>query len=169
MIMSIHLHINIQESAFGAGIRRFGRYADRYAADGRGPRVSTLEAIDLAGQVGDLSAVDPTFPFDPSDLPLDDVKTALKRNVLRAIDVNDTYRGWDDGMIVGSVHLTETFEFFYALRDAGREGVWQLDRFPFGEDAVEAARAGVRVTRSIHRALGLVDREGLAAAQKAQD
>ncbi|WP_218825759.1 sugar phosphate isomerase/epimerase [Streptosporangium subroseum] len=60
---------------------------DRYATDGYGPPVSTLEAIDLAGQVGDLSVVDLTFPFDPPDLPLDDVKTALKRNGLRAIAV----------------------------------------------------------------------------------
>ncbi|MGC5016195.1 TIM barrel protein [Streptosporangium sp. DT93] len=318
--MSSHSRIDIHEPTFGAGIWHFGRYVDRYATDGYGPPVSTLEAIDLAGQVGDLSVVDLTFPFDPPELPLDEVKAALERNGLRAIavtpeiytrrfvrgaftnpdaevrrqavelvsrgaetarelgcdyvklwpgqdgwdypfqadhselwrfsldavrelatafpdlrfaieykpreprnsmvfssaaktllgieeiglpnvgilldfghslyggespadaarlaisrgrlfaiDVNDNHRGWDDDMIVGSVHLTETFEFFYALRDAGWDGVWQLDQFPFRENSVEAARAGIRVMKNIHRALDLVDREALAAAQKAQD
>jgi xylose isomerase len=305
---------------FGAGIWHFGRYVDRYATDGYGPPVDTLGAIDLAGQVGELSVVDLTYPFDPPDLPVERVEEALKSKGLRAIavtpeiytrrfsrgaftnpdegvrrqaielvseaaavarrlgcdyvklwpgqdgwdypfqsdhselwrlsldavrelatnfpdlrfaieykpreprntmvfssvaktllgieeiglpnvgilldfghslyggespadaarlaisrgrlfaiDVNDNYRGWDDDMVVGSVHLTETFEFFYALREAGWDGVWQLDQFPFREDSVEAARAGIRVMKAIHRALGLVDREALAAAQRAQD
>ncbi|MBB5136440.1 xylose isomerase [Thermocatellispora tengchongensis] len=318
--MSSHERIDIQMPTFGAGIWHFGRYVDRYATDGYGPPVSTLEAIDLAGQVGELSVVDMTYPFDPAGLGVDEVADALKRNNLRAIavtpeiytrrfsrgaftnpdpavrrqaielvseaaevarrlgcdyvklwpgqdgwdypfqvdhsevwklsldavrelagtfpdlrfaieykpreprntmvfssvaktllgieeiglpnvgilldfghslyggespadaarlamsrgrlfaiDVNDNYRGWDDDMVVGSVHLVETFEFFYALADAGWEGVWQLDQFPFREDSVEAARAGIRVMKTIHRALGLVDREALAAAQQAQD
>ncbi|GAA0974691.1 TIM barrel protein [Acrocarpospora macrocephala] len=312
--------IEIQDRVFGAGIWHFGRYVDRYATDGYGPPVSTLQAIDRAGQVEDLSVVDLTFPFDPADLPVAEVEDALKRNGLRAIaitpeiytrrftrgaftnpdaqvrrqaielvsqgaevarqlgcdyvklwpgqdgwdypfqadhsqlwrfsldavgelaaafpdlrfaieykpreprnsmvfssvsktllgieeiglpnvgilldfghslyggespadaarlaisrgrlfaiDVNDNYRGWDDDMVVGSVHLTETFEFFYALQDAGWDGVWQLDQFPFREDSVEAARAGIRVMKAIDRALGLVDREALTAAQQAQD
>ncbi|MCG5218243.1 sugar phosphate isomerase/epimerase family protein [Streptosporangium sp. KLBMP 9127] len=318
--MSSHDRIDIQEPTFGAGIWHFGRYVDRYATDGYGPPVDTLAAIDLAGQVGDLSVVDLTFPFDPPDLPVEEVRAALDRNGLRAIavtpeiytrrfvkgaftnpdagvrreaielvsraaevarllgcdyvklwpgqdgwdypfqvdhseiwrfsvegvrelastfpdlrfaieykpreprntmvfssaaktllaideiglpnvgvlldfghslyggespadaarlamsrgrlfaiDVNDNHRGWDDDMIVGSVHLTETFEFFHALREARWEGVWQLDQFPFREDSVEAARAGIRVMKSIHRALGLLDHDALTAAQRAQD
>jgi xylose isomerase len=317
--MHSHSRINIQSPVFGAGIWHFGRYVDRYATDGYGPPVSTLEAIDLAGQVGELSVVDMTYPFDPG-LSVDDVAGALKRNGLRAIavtpevytrrfsrgaftnpdaavrrqavelvseaaavarrlgcdyvklwpgqdgwdypfqvdhaqvwkysldavrelagafpdlrfaieykpreprntmvfssvaktllaideiglpnvgilldfghslyggespadaarlaisrgrlfaiDVNDNYRGWDDDMVVGSVHLIETFEFFHALHTAGWDGVWQLDQFPFREDSVEAARAGIRMMKTIHRALGLLDHEALAAAQQAQD
>ncbi|MDY7102167.1 MAG: sugar phosphate isomerase/epimerase family protein [Actinomycetota bacterium] len=305
---------------FGAGIWHFGRYVDRYATDGYGPPVSTLEAIDKAGEVGWLSVVDLNFPFNPPDLAVDEVHDALKRNELRAIavtpeiytrrfsrggftnpdpeirreaielvargaevarelgcdyvklwpgqdgwdypfqvdhgeiwqlsldavkelatrfsdlrfaieykpreprnrmvfssvartllgieeigldnvgilldfghslyggetpadaarmaisrgrlfaiDVNDNFRGWDDDMVVGSVHLTETFEFFLALADAGWEGVWQLDQFPFREDSVDAAKAGVETMIAIHRAIQLLDREALADAQKRQD
>ena len=39
-------------------------------------------------------------------------------------------------MVVGSVHLVETFEFFYTLRKNNWDGVWQLDQFPFREDSV---------------------------------
>lgn len=310
----------MQSPVFGAGIWHFGRYVDRYASDGYGPPVSTLEAIGLAGQVEDLSVVDMTYPFDPAGLSVEEVGAALKQNDLRAIavtpeiytrrfsrgaftnpdagvrraavelvseaagvarvlgcdyvklwpgqdgwdypfqadhrqlwrwsldavgelaaafpdlrfaieykpreprnamlfssvaktllgieeiglpnvgilldfghslyggespadaarlamsrgrlfaiDVNDNYRGWDDDMVVGSMHPIETFEFFYALHEAGWEGVWQLDQFPFREDSVQAARDGIAVMKRIHRALGRLDRDALAAAQQAQD
>jgi xylose isomerase len=38
---------------------------------------------------------------------------------LYGIDVNDNFRGWDDDLGVGSVHLTETLEFFHPLRECG--------------------------------------------------
>ena len=308
------------EPLFGAGIWHFGQYVDRYATDGYGPPVSTLEAIDRAGQVGSLSVVDLTFPFAPADLPVADVADALKRNSLRAIaitpeiytrkfvkgaftnpdaavrreaielisagaevarelgcdyvklwpgqdgwdypfqadyaeiwkysvegvrelattfpdlkfaieykpreprnrmvfsgvartllaieemgqpnvgilldfghslyggespadaaqlaisrgrlfaiDVNDNFRGWDDDMVVGSVHLTETFEFFWTLRDCGWDGVWQLDQFPFREDSVDAANTAITTLKRIHRALDRLDTDGLAEAQERQD
>jgi xylose isomerase len=55
------------------------------------------------------------------------------------------------------------------LSSAGWEGVWQLDQFPFREDSVEAARAGIRVMKAFHRALQLLDEEALAEAQSRQD
>ena len=47
-----------QEPRYGAGLWHFAQYVDRYATDGYGPPVTTLEAIDLAGQVGDLAVVE---------------------------------------------------------------------------------------------------------------
>jgi xylose isomerase len=101
--------------------------------------------------------------------PADAARMAIARGRLFAIDVNDNYRGWDDDMVTGSMHPIETFEFFHALHDAGWEGVWQLDQFPFREDSVQAARDGIAVMKRIHRALGRLDRDALAAAQQAQD
>jgi xylose isomerase len=312
--------VDIHEPTYGAGIWHFASYVDRYATDGYGDPVTTLEAIELAGQVGELSVVDLNWPFAPAHLDADTVGTALKEQGLRAIaitpeiytrqftkggftnpdpatrraaidlvanatevaralgceyvklwpgqdgfdypfqadhaqlwqmsvdavrelataapdlkfaieykpreprnrmvfssaartllaiedtgcdnvgilldfghslyggetpaeaarlaisrgrlfaiDVNDNFRGWDDDMVVGSVHLTETFEFFYALRDAEWDGVWQLDQFPFRENSVEAARAGVRMMKGFHEALKRLDRDALQAAQAKQD
>ena len=308
------------EPLYGAGIWHFMQYRDRYATDGYGPPISTLEAIDRAGQVGDLSVVDITYPFTPPDLEIEQLEERLRDNKLRAvaltpeiytrtfrrgaftnpdsdvrrqaielvsaaadlvrrlacdyvklwpgqdgwdypfqadykalwkmsveavrelaqrhpdlrfaieykpreprnrmtfssaartllaidemdvpnvgilldfghslyglespadaaqmilgrgrlyaIDVNDNFRGWDDDLVVGSVHLTETLELFYALRECGWDGVWQLDQFPFREDSVEAAREGISVMRTIHRALDALDVEALRAAQDRQD
>lgn len=310
----------VQEPRYGAGLWHFGQFLDRYATDGYGPPVTTLEAIGKAGQVGDLSVVDLNFPFNPGTLSLDEVGAALKENGLAAvgltpdiytrrfsrgaftnpdpevrraavelvsqaadgvralgadyvkvwpgqdgwdypfqsdyrqlwkysvdamrelaqrhadlrfvieykpreprnrmtfssaartlmaiqhmgvdnvgvlldfghalyggespaesaqmcidagklfaIDVNDNFRGWDDDMVVGSVHLVETFEFFHVLQANGWEGVWQLDQFPFREDSVDAARAGIEVMRSFWRALQVLDTDALTAAQERQD
>ena len=101
--------------------------------------------------------------------PAEAARLIHSRGLLYGIDVNDNFRGWDDDLVVGSVHLVETFEFFYALRDCGWDGVWQLDQFPFREDSVEAAREGINTMRSIHRALDLLDVAALREAQDRQD
>lgn len=72
---------------FGAGIWMFGQFVDRYATDGYGPPVGTLEAIDRAGQVGDLKLLDVNFPFSDPNLAVEKVRDALDRNGLRAIAI----------------------------------------------------------------------------------
>jgi xylose isomerase len=72
---------------FGAGIWHFATYVDRYATDGYGPPVSLIEAIDKAGQVGDLSVVDLNYPFVDPKLSFDEVEVALKRNNLGVIGI----------------------------------------------------------------------------------
>jgi xylose isomerase len=62
---------------FGAGIWLFGQFVDRYATDAYGPPVSTIEAIERAGAVGDLEVLDINYPFSDPDIGVDDVKRAL--------------------------------------------------------------------------------------------
>jgi len=71
---------------YGAGIWHFATYVDRYATDGYGDPVTLLEAIDLAGQVGDLSVVDINAPW-AGDISVDQVEAALKRNNLGVIGI----------------------------------------------------------------------------------
>ncbi|MCZ0856726.1 TIM barrel protein [Actinomyces israelii] len=307
------------EPVFGAGLWNFATYVDRYAVDGYGDPRSTIEQIELAAEVGDISYVDLNYPFT-GGLTTTDVKAALERTGLKAIgvtpdiylrehqmgaftnpdpakresaraimqgaadavrelvaryvkiwpgqdgfdypfqvdykelsrlavegmrdlaranpdlkfvieykpreprthmfwssaaktvlgiqamgvdnvgvlldfghalfggespaeaaqllidhgllwgmDVNDNYRGWDDDMVVGTVHMTEALEFFHTLRVNGWEGVWQLDQFPFREDVVDNARTSIRFLKALHRALDRLDEEALAEAQRCQD
>lgn len=307
------------QPVFGAGLWNFATYVDRYATDGYGPARSTIEQIELAGQVKDITYVDLNFPFTEG-LTTADVKAALEANNLQAIgvtpdiylrehrmgaftnpdpearasaraimdgaaqavrdlgakyvkiwpgqdgydypfqvdyreisrlaiegmrdlakahpdlkfviefkpreprthmwwstaaktvlgiqamgvdnvgvlldfghalfggespaevaqllidhnllwgmDVNDNYRGWDDDMVVGTLHLPEIFEFFHVLKVNNWEGVWQLDQFPFREDAVENARLSIDFLKALHRALDTIDEEALAEAQAQQD
>ena len=72
---------------FGAGIWHFATYVDRYATDGYGEPVTLPHMIDLAGQVGDLSVVDITYPFADPALTLPDLDAALGRNNLKVIGI----------------------------------------------------------------------------------
>lgn len=93
----------------------------------------------------------------------------IDHGLLWGMDVNDNLRGWDDDMVVGTVHPVELFEFFYTLKINGWEGVWQLDQFPFREDTVEAAKLSIRFLKGIHHALDELDIDALREAQTSQD
>lgn len=71
-----------RELTFGAGLWMFGQFVDRYATDAYGPPVGLLEAIDRAGAVGDLVALDINYPFDEG-VTVAQIRAALERNGLR--------------------------------------------------------------------------------------
>ena len=101
--------------------------------------------------------------------PAEAAQLLIDHGLLWGMDVNDNYRGWDDDMVVGTVHMTEALEFFHTLRVNGWEGVWQLDQFPFREDVVDNARTSIRFLKALHRALDRLDEDALAEAQAGQD
>jgi xylose isomerase len=68
---------------FGAGIWLFGQFVDRYATDAYGPPVTTLEAIEQAGQVGDIEVLDINYPFT-AGVTVDEVAAALSANGIGA-------------------------------------------------------------------------------------
>jgi xylose isomerase len=72
---------------FGAGIWLFGQFVDRYATDAYGPPVSTIEAIERAGAVGDLEVLDVNYPFSDPDMTVDEVGRALETAGLRAATI----------------------------------------------------------------------------------
>jgi xylose isomerase len=72
---------------YGAGIWHFATYVDRYATDGYGDPRSVLDAIDIAGQVRDLSVVDLNYPFFGGEFTNEQVGEALERNKLSVIGI----------------------------------------------------------------------------------
>lgn len=101
--------------------------------------------------------------------PAGSAQLIIDHGRLFGMDVNDNLRGWDDDLVVGTVHMTEIFEFFYVLKINNWEGVWQLDQFPFREDNVEAANLSIRFLKHVYRALDKLDIAGLQAAQAEQN
>ncbi|MFT4274127.1 MAG: sugar phosphate isomerase/epimerase family protein [Pantoea sp.] len=101
--------------------------------------------------------------------PAGSAQLIIDHGRLFGMDVNDNLRGWDDDLVVGTVHMTEIFEFFYVLKINNWEGVWQLDQFPFREDNVEAANLSIRFLKHVYRALDKLDIAGLHAAQAEQN
>jgi xylose isomerase len=72
---------------YGAGIWHFATYVDRYATDGYGDPRSVIDAIDIAGQVRDLSVVDLNYPFFGGEFTNEQVGEALGRNNLSVIGI----------------------------------------------------------------------------------
>ncbi|CAM3627879.1 sugar phosphate isomerase/epimerase [Occultella aeris] len=72
---------------YGAGIWHFATYVDRYATDGYGEPRTILDAIDLAGQVRDLSVVDLNYPFFGGDFSNEQVGAALAKAELDVIGI----------------------------------------------------------------------------------
>jgi xylose isomerase len=72
---------------FGAGLWLFGQFVDRYATDAYGPPVSTVEAIERAGAVGDLDVLDINYPFSDPDMTVEDIQGALDSAGLRAATI----------------------------------------------------------------------------------
>ncbi len=69
---------------FGAGIRMFQQFVDRYATDAYGPPVGTVAAIHRAAEVGDITCLDINYPFAGEGTSLADVREALERTGIRA-------------------------------------------------------------------------------------
>ena len=67
----------MKKQEFGAGIWHFATYLDRYATDGYGEPRSVLDAIELAGQVKDLSYVDLNFPYFGGSYSNEQIKDCL--------------------------------------------------------------------------------------------
>ena len=77
----------MKKQEFGAGIWHFATYLDRYATDGYGEPRSVLDAIELAGQVKDLSYVDLNFPHHPSNFSIkiyDQLETDSPNHLVQA-------------------------------------------------------------------------------------
>lgn len=68
------------------------------------------------------------------------------------VHVNDNYRDWDHDLVVGSVHLWETLEFFYWVERAGYTGWYQIDSYPYRDDGRAA------LLNSVERTRWLIDR-----------
>lgn len=120
--------------------------------------------VDNVGLVMDLG-----HSFFAKEVPADALQMIARRGKLTSVEVNDNWREWDDDMVVGSVHLIETLEFFHTLRQIKWKGPILLDQFPFREDPVKAAKLSIRTIRALDAALDQLDLKALKAAQSRQD
>jgi xylose isomerase len=88
---------------------------------------------------------------------------------LVSAELNDNWRGWDDDLPVGSVHLFETLEYLLALRTIGWKDPILLDQFPFREDPVSAVSRSIETIKRLDAVCDRIDMKALNQAQDAQD
>jgi xylose isomerase len=134
-----------------------------------GTAARTLLAIEDMGVDNVGIVLDLGHSFFAKETPADVLHLVSRRGKLVSVEVNDNWREWDDDMTVGSVHLIETLEFLYALRQINWQGPVLLDQFPFREDAVEAARSSIRTIRAMNSVLDRLDPGMLGVVQDRQD
>ena len=77
----------MKKQEFGAGIWHFATYLDRYATDGYGEPRTVIEAIELAGKVGDLSYVDINYPYFGGEFSNEEIKKSLDKAGLKVIGI----------------------------------------------------------------------------------
>lgn len=131
-----------------------------------GTAARTLLAIEDIGVDNVGIVLDLGHAFFAKETPADVLQLVSRRGKLVSVEVNDNWREWDDDMTVGSVHLIETLEFLYGLRQINWAGPILLDQFPFREDPIQAAQSSIQTIRALY---GVLDRLDLSALRAAQD
>jgi xylose isomerase len=134
-----------------------------------GSAARTLLAIEDMGVANVGILLDLGHSLFAKETPAEVVHLVARRGKLVSVEVNDNWREWDDDMAVGSVHLIETLEFLYALRQIDWQGPILLDQFPFREDPIQAAHSSIRTIRALDGLLDRIDLTALTAAQDRQD
>lgn len=138
----------------------------------REPRVRSLigtaaEAVLMCREVG-LENVGVTIDTGHSLQAGESVSAAAamlaRDGLLFHLHLNDNYRGWDDDLVFGTVHLVEYLELLYTLRKVGYEGWFSMDLFPYREDPSAAVKGSVGFARGID---DLLDRLGVDVVEQA--
>ena len=91
---------------------------------------------------------------------------------LLGLHLNDGYAGRDDGLMVGSVHASQTLELLWTLQRSGYQGVIYFDTFPdlMSQDPVRECENNIAVTRALlARAARLSTHQELEEAIRLQD
>jgi len=149
---------------FGAGLWNFAAYIDRYATDGYADPRSTLDQIQLASQVGELTYVDINYPFTPG-VSLEDVQAALKTAGLKCIGITpDIYlrahvkgaftnpdpaaRASARRIMDGAAEAVRALQARYVKIWPGQDGF----DYPFQVDYAELSRLAIEGMRDLAKA-----------------
>ena len=95
-----------------------------------------------------------------------------RRSRLLGVHLNDGYAKRDDGLMAGSVHVVQTLELLYVLREIGYDNAIYFDTFPdaVGLDPVDECAANINAVEGISRMVAkLSGHSGLQQAIAAQD
>jgi xylose isomerase len=103
------------------------------------------------------------------ETPAEMLQLIHRHGKLVSAELNDNWRGWDDDLPVGSVHLFETLEYLLALRTIGWKDPILLDQFPFREDPVSAVSRSIETIKRLDAVCDRMDMKALKEAQDAQD
>ncbi|MEB7722069.1 sugar phosphate isomerase/epimerase family protein [Staphylococcus equorum] len=97
---------------------------------------------------------------------------AAKKNRLMGFHLNDGYKDNDDGLMLGSVHLSQTIEFIYYAIKYKYDGLIYFDTFPIREDPVKECEKNIKMYKKIENIIhsyGLENIESLIHSKDATE
>lgn len=98
--------------------------------------------------------------------PAESAALLNRYNRLFHIHLSDNYCKTDDDLLIGSVTLWRTLEFFYQLQEIGYDGYYVLDIWPPRMDGVEATKVSVKRTLALWNLASSLPREKLRQFQQ---
>jgi len=97
------------------------------------------------------------------------VDLLARAGLLYHVHLNDNYRGWDDDMVVGSVHTVEFLELAHALIKAGYEGWLSIDVYPYREDPAAVVGESLKFMEGIFSLHDRIGAETIEASLEGED
>ncbi|WP_342755251.1 sugar phosphate isomerase/epimerase family protein [Pantoea sp. MBD-2R] len=106
---------------------------------------STLMLIDDVGAPNLGITLDFCHMIMKKENPAFSLFLSARRNKLVGFHLNDGYGHFDDGLMLGSVHLMQTLEYIYYAKKVNFDGLVYFDTFPSRENPVAECEQNIRM------------------------
>lgn len=124
---------------------------------------STLMLIDEVGSPNFGITLDFCHMIMKKENPAFSLFLSARRNKLVGFHLNDGYGHFDDGLMLGSVHLMQTLEYIYYAKRVNFDGLVYFDTFPSREDPVAECAQNIRMYKTLSN---FIDQMGLEEMER---
>lgn len=91
------------------------------------------------------------------------------QNRLIGFHLNDGYGHFDDGLMLGSVHLMQTLEYIYYAKQVNFSGLIYFDTFPEREDPIAECEQNIRMYERLSNFIDEIGMENIEEMIRSQD
>lgn len=124
---------------------------------------STLMLLDDVGAENLGITLDFCHMIMKKENPAFSLFQSARKNRLVGFHLNDGYGHFDDGLMLGSVHLMQTLEYIYYAKRVKFDGLIYFDTFPSREDPVKECAQNILMYKSL---AGFIDNVGIEEIEK---
>lgn len=119
---------------------------------------STLMLLDDVGADNLGITLDFCHMIMKKENPAFSLFQSARKNRLVGFHLNDGYGHFDDGLMLGSVHLMQTLEYIYYAKRVKFDGLIYFDTFPSREDPVKECAQNIKMYKAL---AGFIDSVGI--------
>lgn len=120
---------------------------------------STLMLIEDVGEPNLGITLDFCHMIMKKENPAFSLFLSARRSKLVGFHLNDGYGHFDDGLMLGSVHLLQTLEYIYYAKKVNFDGLVYFDTFPSREDPVLECAQNIKMYKLLS---GFIDKMSIA-------